>query len=411
MTELNKGIIKKIVSKNPTFFISLILSIIGWAIHPIMGEFLMATRTHKIIWFGVGATLLIWTIVGILIYNETKIGEIDNKSEQNHDGLKMNSGESNEEKSFLIFENKKYFDLWHNEASFRTGLPKYPRNLVTNEINENILINKYANWKKHPNPEDTRIRCGFDNKLPNDLLDKNAELKYHFFKASYSEAEEMGFISDNIKIISEEMFDFIAPKVSEISEYDNLEKIITPRKWSITPEYNFEFVVILFRRKEARNKYIFDLGSINNKSRISIYLDREDNLCFRVIDENSISRLLRIKHDVFDKKIRLNLKFAKHTEKSYMEVYINGEPVAMQLFNFKIPFYYYDNNTLFIGANLDGTYCAKIRVFVSKVFVVKEEKLVELLNFDFRNEEAMFISDEDIIVYYDKGNEINFNRR
>ena len=290
---------------------------------------------------------------------------------------------------------------------FRLGLPKYGRHVATNEIADKYVIKQYANWKRYPDSSDQRIRCGYDKDLPTDLIDRNAESKYEFIKASYADLEEMGFIKDRPSVVGEEIFDFNVPDITESTK--NLAPIIG-RSWVISPDYNFEFVLCLHKINEARNKYIVDLGSKANKSRISIYLDKEDRLCFRVIDENSKSHMLRLHHSLFDKQYQFNFKFAFCPERSYLEAYINGNPVALQYFNFRIPFWYYDDNMMFVGADLDGTYCAKLTMFTGKIFVIKENKHISLFSFDSFNIDAMIFSGQDIIAYEDQGIAITKNK-
>lgn len=316
--------------------------------------------------------------------------------------------DSIESNGFLIFQDKSKFDNWHQDVIFRLGLPKYPRNLVTNEIDQNYSVIQYANWKKHPNPEDNRGRCGYNERLPKDFIDNNAEIKYKFIKASYSDLEEMGFISDKPNIIEKEVFIFDIPDIPEAIKYT---KPRTERTWVTSPEYNIEFVIILFKRKELRNKYLSDLGSFDNKSRISVYLDKEDFLCFRVIDENSKAYIIKLSHNLFDKKYQLNFKYGFYYDRSYMEVYINGIPIAIQHFNYKIPFYYYDSNMIFIGANLDGVYCCKLRMFTGNIYVIKDNKNISLISYDGHNLDSIYLSDGEIIVYENKGEPINFIRR
>lgn len=322
-------------------------------------------------------------------------------------GLYINV-DSTELNCFLVFPDKSRFENWHKDVVFRLGLPKYPRNLATNEVDQKYLVKQYANWKKHPNSSDHRVLCGYNERLPKDLIDKNAELKYKFFKASYSDIEEMGFIKDKPNIVDQEIFNFNIPEIPELKKY-------TPpkigRNWLTTPEYNFEFIMILFQREELLNKYLTDLGSIENKSRISVYLDREDFLCFRVIDENSKAYIIKLSHNLFDKKYQFNFKYGFHSDKSYMEIYINGMPIAIQHFNYKIPFYYYDNNMIFIGANLDGTYCCKLRMFKGNIYVTKNNRNIQLSSYDGHNLDAIYLSDGEIISYESIGEQFNIHRR
>jgi len=309
---------------------------------------------------------------------------------------------------FLIFSDKSSFDEWHKEVVFRLGLPKYSRNLGTNEIDDNYIVRQYSNWRKHPNPRDNRILCGFGKRLPIDLINEAAGIKYKFIKATYSEIEEMGFIRDQPNLIGQEVFPYNIPDMPEMTIY------IPPflnRPMEITPEYNMEFQVILFQRHEYRNKYIFDLGSVENRNRISIYLDKEDYLCYRVIDSTRKAHIIKLSHKLFNKKYQLNFKFAKSPDKSYMEIYVNGIAVATQQFNYRIPFYFYNSNITYVGANLDRTYCSKLRIFVMDIYTMIGDRKVGLLSYDGHNLDSIYLSDGEIIAYKDQTGITHFKRR
>lgn len=385
-----------------------LIPFVGFLCSPFLGDLLMRNMNAKLIGLGVGLTVVIWAIILIVIQNNPR-RVVTDKIGKNVD-LDANSPSQNDStnhKWFLVFPNKQVFDIWHKEVMFRLGLPKYGRRLTTGEIAEKYVVKQYANWKRHLNPLDQRIRCGYDKDLPTDLIDENAKSKYKFINASYSDLEEMGFIKDRPNVVGEEIFNFNVPDMTESTNY------ITPligRSWIISPDYNFEFVLCLYRNVELRNKYLVDLGSIDNKSRISIYLDKEDYLCFRVIDENSKSHILRLHHNLFNKKYQFNFKFAFCPERSYLEAYINGTPVALQYFNFRIPFYYYDNNMMFVGANIDGTYCAKMIMDSGKIFVIKQKKNIPLLSYDSFNVNSMIFNGQEIIVYEDQDIPMNMNK-
>src|SRR3990170_5181400 len=311
-------------------------------------------------------------------------------------------------KCFLLFSNKNQFDIWHQEVQFRLGLPKHPRNLLTKEIGDEFTVKQYANWRKNLDTSDNRVICGFNTRVPKDLIDEQAEKKYAFIKVSYKHAEEMGFIKDKPSIFTQEIFQYTIP---DLPVYEVLKTPEVSRKPTVTPEYNIELVIILHKQFELRNKYIFDLGSIDNKSRISVYLDKDNYLCFRVIDENSKAYIVKLSNIIFERQLQFNFKFAKHPSISYMEIYLNGKPVAEKIFNYRIPFYYYDNNKIFIAANLDGTYCSALRMYWANVFATKDKHQVKLLTYDARKTDAMFLSDNEIIVYKTDQEKIDFHRR
>jgi hypothetical protein len=313
-----------------------------------------------------------------------------------------------ENKCFLVFPNRYFFENWHKEVMFRLGLPKHPRNFITEELQDDSLIKNYANGVKHPNPQDKRIRCGYDEQIPKDLIDDNAAKKYQFIKATYKDVEDMGFINDSPEISKESAFNF---SVSEIKEFTSYIQPITNRTWMFSPEYNIGFVMIIYDQVDKRNKYLFDLGSKDNKSRLSIYIDRENNLCFRVIDGKSNSYVLRLFHNLFGKLYQYNFKFASYHDEAYMEIYINGNIVAKKSFENKIPFKYYQSNKVFTGANLKGTYCAKMQYYLADAHIIENEKKLSLFQFDFHKTDNMYFCNGEIVYYRNGKEKIDFNRR
>jgi len=351
----------------------------------------------------IGIGTLIERLIGLANFSRDVVGYFN--SEPTISDLKKDSTNLS---NFLIFSDKSSFDEWHKEVVFRLGLPKYSRNLGTNEIDDNYIVRQYSNWRKHPNHNDNRILCGFGKRLPIDLINETAEIKYKFIKATFSEIEEMGFIKDLPKLIGQEIFPYDIPDMPEMTTY-------TPpfinRPLYITPEYNMEFQVILFQRHEYRNKYIFDIVSVENRNRISIYLDKEDYLCYRVIDSTSKAHIIKLSHKLFNKKYQLNFKFANCPDKSYMEIYINGIAVAIQNFDYRIPFYFYNSNKTYVGANLDRMYFSKLRIFVIDIYRMIDDRKVELLTYDGHNLDSIYLSDGEIIAYKDQTGITHFNRR
>ena len=108
-------------------------------------------------------------------------------------------------------------------------------------------------------------------------------------------------------------------------------------------------------------------------------------------------------HNLFNNKYQLNFKFARNSGYSYLEVYLNGQAVATKSFNFRIPFYYNNNNNVFVGANLDGTYCSKMMMFIGRIFALKRNIKIPLFTFDPININSTIISDQEIIAHEANG--------
>lgn len=348
-------------------------------------------------------------VVIFTLFNQSGIFDFINKLTTNSKKKESLVGptELDSSKCFLVFPNKKSFDVWNKEVGFKLGLPKYPRNATTQEVDNQTKINQYAIFVKHPDSSDPRIRCGFGNNIPKDLIDENASKKFNFIRASYSDIEEMGFIKDNPAITGEEIFDFVAP---ELLEYVQYTRPVTSRRITSIPEFNFMIVMIMYKRNESRNKYYIDVGITDNKNRISVYHDKKDILCFRIIDENGFARILRVRPSLYNKKYQFNFRFGANPKQSYMEIFLNGQLVAFHETNKMIPLHYMTGSKVNTGANIDGTYCGSMKIITQDYYVIDTDKKKSILHFDYQQLDRMYFSDGEIIYYKDDGQKIYFYR-
>jgi hypothetical protein len=112
-----------------------------------------------------------------------------------------------------------------------------------------------------------------------------------------------------------------------------------------------------------RNKYIFDMGESSTKNRISLFLDKMNNLCFRVVDKKSNSSSVVIKSDeILSDSARWFLVDASvqtHNDTAYLCMRFNGTEIAFIKIQNTINVS--DStliNNLHLGSNINGQYCA-----------------------------------------------------
>lgn len=103
------------------------------------------------------------------------------------------------------------------------------------------------------------------------------------------------------------------------------------------------------------------MGSIE-KDRISLYLDKEDNLCFRVIDRNSETYTLKIPHSekvALNKLYYLNFEVGIGEKHSFLKFFVNGQLVEKTEIDHAIALSPIDLKGAVIGADLNGNNSAK----------------------------------------------------
>jgi len=286
------------------------------------------------------------------------------------------------EQNYLVFHTEEDFDKWHKEVNFKRGLPRHGRNLKTDEVNLKITTKKYTYAEAHPDPQNKKVFCGFDEGVPNELINETAEKKYDFIKVTHRDLEEMGFISDKIEVISENVSTFKIEKIpyltnhvkgfTELYNSSNFKKLlaITPEK---IPGLSFHLFIRLKKNLKNRNKYIFDYGTSMSKDRISLYLDKNNNLCFRVISVDSHAFTVKIIQKINTYNVNelfyLNCRLGYSNNLSIIRILINGNEVAKKEYSCNIKL----SGTLKggVGCNINGQYCCGLMMPYYSIDVVR----------------------------------------
>lgn len=259
------------------------------------------------------------------------------------------------DKPFLVFEDSSYFLKWHIDVKFKLGLPKFSREVINKKINDSLRVYNYSDMISNFDPKDKRVMCiANKEEVPNEFFDSLAEAKYKFIKVSYQEAEEMGFIKDDpaedrliLKIIN---YDFVNT---------HTQNFINVRDFMYRPDIWIEGDLKLKENFEYRNKYIIDIGDSSKNllsNRISIYLDQNNNFCFRVIGRDSVISGIKFKIRVPTDYFHFHCNFGfNNIDTAYMAIYINNNIVAQETFvnRFKMDFIH---QFFTVGANLKGFY-------------------------------------------------------
>ena len=308
-------------------------------------------------------------------------------SEKHIESRKDSVNETKHIKNELIFRNKAAFDNWLKEINFKLGIPKHSRSAGTDDVRKDVAgTATYAKSVPHPNKKDQRVICAIDDQAPPELVDDKAQEKYGFTRVSFRQAEEIGFYTDSIDIIRQETKEFVINAPSTISDdYENeISQMITDDSG-----ISFDLFVTLKPINENRNKYIVDMAGIADKNRLSIYMDKQNKLCFRMIDNERKSYVMSLGNKGTDKFMFLHCKY--HQGAQYLSMHINKKEIG----RFRLPkttVFNFGSQRLTIGANLNGEYCAEWELNYLLMLMTNKGKHVVLNKIDPRNKDAVFLN-------------------
>ena len=125
-------------------------------------------------------------------------------------------------------------------------------------------------------------------------------------------------------------------------------------KTSLTPDGTITFWISLNKSDKYLLKgYIFDIGDSYVKSRMSLFVDENGFLTWRIIDDNFIIHSLKydINHFLNADKFHTALTW---TEKGELKMYVNAQPVSevkLDKLNLNIT-----STEMYWGSDLDGNY-------------------------------------------------------
>jgi hypothetical protein len=96
--------------------------------------------------------------------------------------------------------------------------------------------------------------------------------------------------------------------------------------------YSANMIIRLVKPVDGRDNYLFDFGQNWEKNRISLYIDTEQNLCFRVIDEDSQPMVIKAKSALetfnFGNLCFLTCEYGTTNNFSFVRLFVNGTQVA-----------------------------------------------------------------------------------
>jgi hypothetical protein len=114
----------------------------------------------------------------------------------------------------------------------------------------------------------------------------------------------------------------------------NLKKSENSAAFSDTNYPGLAFVLFLKIESQTNSTtgYLLDIEGKAANSRVSLYVDANQNLCFKIIDEDSQSLLLKVPQGLdtfmFDNAFVLFCEYASATNSSFIRMNINGKVVA-----------------------------------------------------------------------------------
>lgn len=295
---------------------------------------------------------------------------------------------SSEDKRLLLFRDQASFDEWHTKVNFKLGLPNYSRNLSTDKVRKDVTGSSvYTRSKRLPGGKDPRVICTFDEQAPPELLNSEAQEKYNFIKVSFRQAEEIGFFSDSLELISEKTKEFGAGVVGKLMDdrEEAVRKVFTPNSG-----ISFDLFLKLGFMSESRNQYIVDFGIVPNQDRISLFIDRENTLCFRLIDHEHRSYILKVRMQKATEFFHLHCKY--HQDSKFLKAVINGKEIGKLVLPDETVFEA-GHQSFTIGANLRGEYNAKFQYVHISILRVLNGMVNVVFRDDASNKDSVFVRD------------------
>ena len=264
---------------------------------------------------------------------------------------------------YLIFKNIESLVEWKTEVNFALGYPKYPRNALTKEFyyNKSEESIKYS-YGESFDKSDKRKYTLFNDKIPQNLLDENAQKKYNFRETSIEELEDMGFYYESIITNDELTNNFDLPPIEFLRSKKNYYEVGVFSTQALTFMAQIKFCP----DNSPRNKYFLDLGS-NNTNRFSVFLNINNRLCFRLIDNNHRSYLFisnqSINSEYFDELLYLRFDVNFKKDLTYFIISLNNIQLINVKFNDQIDYKLTEKINGVIGSNIEHQYGCKFHLY------------------------------------------------
>lgn len=129
--------------------------------------------------------------------------------------------------------------------------------------------------------------------------------------------------------------------------------------------YSINLMVTIYKKIYNGQAYVLDIGNYLNKERLSLYINKSNELCFRVIDGNEEIRTITVSSSTgyfsFNRLMFITCEYGEKDNKSFQRILINGKEVEK---------YSYSSNLHLakkiklvgstIGADLRGNNCSSI---------------------------------------------------
>jgi hypothetical protein len=147
---------------------------------------------------------------------------------------------------------------------------------------------------------------------------------------------------------------------------------------SIYSGFGLYFVISVNSINQDRRKFIFDGGDAS-KNRISLYLDKADNLVYRILDNESEPHLLKIPQRLTTFKagstMVVFLDYGYKEDKSFMRILVNDRELGEKVFRYPINLPKSLNFKKFrIGCDFSGENCSD---FYGMEFIAWSESFSE----------------------------------
>jgi len=98
------------------------------------------------------------------------------------------------------------------------------------------------------------------------------------------------------------------------------------------PGLAFQAVFTIHTQTEKRNKYLMDMGDALNRNRVSLYLDANNNLIYRIIDDEGTSHMIRVSQGINtfqpEAKYLFTIDYGLSSDYSFMRLFINDKEVG-----------------------------------------------------------------------------------
>jgi hypothetical protein len=150
-------------------------------------------------------------------------------------------------------------------------------------------------------------------------------------------------------------------------EYEKIEENLVR-----FPGVSFNFFLRLASNNEKREKYIWDIGSENDKKRLSMFLDESNYMVFRIISDSGEAKSVKFDaNPIINKGEYLNFEVGRKSKSSFIRLGVNGQWLASEKIDFDTQFV---EDTLFFKWSMLGAdiFCKNGGIFfVTDIFIYK----------------------------------------